>query len=71
MTYNEIYNKWNTRFITGDAPLELIRDLEQLQTDNLVIFKEDLICDKGKMTFVSNGDVYKVKVKKVINDQFI
>ena len=68
MTYNEIYNKWNTRFITGDAPLELIRDLEQLQTDNLIIFKEDLIYDKGKMTFVSNGDVYRVKVKKVKHD---
>ena len=67
MTYNEIYNKWNTRFITGDAPLELIRDLEQLQTDNLVIFKEYLICDKGKMTFVSGSNTYKVKVKKVIN----
>ena len=68
MAYNEIYNKWNTRFITGDAPLELIRDLEQLQTDNLIIFKEDLICDKGKMTFVSGSNTYKVKVKKVIND---
>ena len=67
MTYNEIYNKWNTRFITWDAPLELIRDLEQLQTDNLVIFKEDLICDKGKMTFVSGSNTYKVKIKKVIN----
>lgn len=68
MTFNEIYNKWNTRFTLGDAPLELIRDLEQLQTDNLVIFKEDLICDKGKMTFVSGSNIYKVKVKKVIND---
>ena len=67
MTYNEIYNKWNTRFISADAPLELIRDLEQLQTDNLVIFKEDLICDKGKMTFVSGSNTYKVKIKKVIN----
>ena len=68
MTYNEIYNKWSTRFISGDAPLELIRDLEQLQTDNLVIFKEDLICDKGKMTFVSGSNTYKVKVKKVKHD---
>ena len=68
MTYNEIYNKWNTRFITGDASLELIRDLEQLQTDNLVIFKEDLICDKGKMTFVSGSNTYKVKIKKVKHD---
>ena len=68
MTYNEVYNKWNTRFITGDAPLELMRDLEQLQTDNLIIFKGDLICDKGKMTFVSDSNTYKVKVKKVIND---
>ena len=68
MTFNEIYNKWNKRFITGDAPLELIRDLEQLQYDNLVMFKEDLICDKGKMTFVSGSNTYKVKVKKVVND---
>ena len=48
--------------------IELIRDLEQLQTDNLVIFKEDLICDKGKMTFVSDSNTYKVKVKKVKHD---
>ena len=68
MTFNEIYNKWNTRFTLGDAPLELIRDLEQLQYDNLLIFKKDLICDKGKMTFISNGDVYRLKVKKVVND---
>ena len=68
MTFNEIYNKWNTRFTLGDAPLELIRDLEQLQYDNLVMFKEDLICDKGKMTFVSGSNTYKVKVKKIIND---
>ena len=68
MTFNEIYNKWNTRFTLGDAPVELIRDLEQLQYDNLVMFKEDLICDKGKMTFVSGSNTYKVKVKKIIND---
>lgn len=68
MTFNKMYNKWNTRVISGDAPLELIRDLEQLQTDNLVIYKKDLICDKGKMTFVSNESTYKIKVKKVIND---
>ena len=48
--------------------IELIRDLEQLQTYNLVIFKEDLICDKGKMTFVSGSNTYKVKVKKVKHD---
>ena len=68
MTFNEIHTKWNTRFTLGDAPLELIRDLEQLQTDNLLIFKEDLKVDKAKLTFVSGRDTYKIKVKKVFND---
>lgn len=68
MTFNEIHSKWNARFILGDAPLELIRDLEQLQADNLLIFKEDLIVDKAKLTFISGRDTYKIKVKKVIND---
>ena len=66
MTYQELYEKWHIRFKEGDAPSELVLDLEQLSMNNLVIFKKDLICDKGKMTFVSGMDTYKMKIKKVV-----
>ena len=66
MKYQELYEKWPIRFKEGDAPSELVLDLAQLSMNNLVIFKNDLICDKGKMTFVSGGDTYKIKIKKVV-----
>ena len=64
MTYQELCDKWS-RNINAEY---IMPTLYELSRDNLIINKKDLICDKGKMTFVSNGDIYRIKVKKIIND---
>lgn len=66
MKYQELYEKWHIRFKGGDAPSELVLDLYELSRDNLIIPKEDLKVDRGKFTFVSGVDTYKIKIKKVV-----
>lgn len=63
MTYNELINIWS-RNINSEY---IIPDLYELSMDNLIIPKEDLKFDKDKvkLTFVSGGNTYKIKVKKV------
>ena len=62
MTYNELINIWS-RNINSEY---IMPDLYELSRDNLIIPKEDLKGDKGKFTFVSGGNTYKIKVKKVV-----
>lgn len=70
MTYSELYNKWLIKMNSKDIIFEFISDLQKLRDNNIIIHQDDLLCNnKISMSYLtSNGEHYRVKVKKVKND---